>query len=140
MLVEKTPLKNLCCIRLNPGDDVLASLTEAVEKQGIKNAIIICGMGSTINHHFHVVATGNLPPGNLYTKADKASDVLNMNGMIINGRVHAHITHSDEKIAYGGHLEDGVKVCTFLQVTLAVVDIDLADWDSLGRIEDFRKK
>ena len=140
MLVERTMLKDLCCIRLNTGDDVLASLTEAVKKQGIKNAIIVSGMGSTVNYNFHVVATGNIPPGNLYVKGDKPSDIISMNGMIINGQPHVHMTHSDEKIAYGGHLEAGVKVCTFLEITLAVIDIDLADWDNPGRIEDHRKK
>ena len=144
MLFEKAVIKNLWCLRLNSGDCVLESLNEAVEKHGIKNAFIIAGTGSTVNHHFHVVATPNLPPGNLFTKDDdKASDVLNINGFVINGRVHAHITHSDKDIAYGGHLEDGVKVLTFLSITLAEVDLDLEHWDtmgSLGKIEELRKK
>ena len=141
MLVEKLVVKNLWCIRMNSGDDVLEGLSEAVKKHGINNAIIIAGTGSTVNHNFHVVASSNLPPGNLYTKDDnKASDVLNLNGVVINGRVHAHITHSDKDIAYGGHLEDGVKVLTFLTITLAEVDLDLDHWDDMGRIEELRKK
>ena len=139
MLAERTPLKNLVHIRLNPGDEILSSLGEAVEKLGIKNAIIISGMGSTMNHHFHVVASPNLPPGNLYIKGDKASDVVNVNGLIINSRLHVHITHTDKDIAYGGHLEDGVKVLTFLSITLAEVDINLDSWDAIGRIEELRK-
>ena len=141
MLVEKMALKNLWVVRLNPGDDVLASLSEAVKKNGIKNAVIIAGTGSTVNDHFHVVASTKLPPGNDYIKDDnKASDVVNVNGLIINGRVNAHITHTDTKIAYGGHLEDGVKVLTFMSITLAEVDFDLNEWDGLGRIEELRKK
>ena len=139
MLVEKAVVKNLWCIRLNSGDEILSSLTEAVKKNGIKNAFIIAGTGSTVNHHFHVVGSPNLPPGNIFTKEDKPSDVLNLNGFVIDGRVHAHITHSDKDIAYGGHLEDGVKVLTFLSVTLAEVDIDLVHWDTMGCIEEHRK-
>jgi len=140
MLVEKAILKNLWCIRLNSGDDILESLSEAVKKHGIKNAFIIAGTGSAVNHHFHVVASPKLPPGDIFVKEDKASDVLNLNGFVINGRVHAHITHSDKDIAYGGHLEDGVKVLTFLSITLAEVDIDLDHWDTMGSIEEHRKK
>ena len=141
MLVERTPIKNLVCVRLNSGDDVLMSLDEAVKKLGIKNAFIIAGTGSTVNHHYHVVETSNLPPGNVYIKADKASDVLNVNGFVVNGRIHAHITHSDKDIAYGGHLEEGVKVLTFMSITLAEVDFDLDQWDTMGgRIEEHRKK
>ena len=139
MLAERTPLKNLIHIRLNPGDEILSSLSEAVEKLGIKNAIIIAGMGSTVNHHFHVVGSAALPPENIYTKEDKASDVVNVNGLIINGRLHVHIIHSDKDIAYGGHLEEGVKVLTFMSITLAEVDIDLDKWDAIGRIEELRK-
>jgi len=117
------------------------SLDEAVKKLGIKNAFIIAGTGSTVNHHYHVVETSNLPPGNVYIKADKASDVLNVNGFVVNGRIHAHITHSDKDIAYGGHLEEGVKVLTFMSITLAEVDFDLDQWDTMGgRIEEHRKK
>jgi hypothetical protein len=144
MLVEKAPIKNLWCIRLNSGDEVLESLSQAVKENGIKNAFIIAGTGSTMNHHFHVVVAPKLPPGDVFTKDEgKASDVININGFIMNGRVHAHITHSDKDIAYGGHLEDGVKVLTFMSITLAEVDLDLEHWDtmgSLGTIEELRKK
>ena len=139
MLVEKVPLKNLCYIRLNSGDDVLSSLKEAVKTHGIKNAIIISGMGSVTNHHFHVVASTNLPPGDDFIKGDNPSDIVNVNGLIVNGRVHAHIIHSDRDIAYGGHLEDGVKVLTFMTIALAEIDLDLDKWDAMGRIEDLLK-
>jgi predicted DNA-binding protein with PD1-like motif len=140
MLVEKTVFKNFYCIRLDSGDDVLASLCEAVEKQGIKNAFILSGMGSTVNHHFHVVSTPDLPPENDFIKGDKPADIVNVNGLVINGRVHAHIIHSDDKIAYGGHLEPGVKVCTFMTVTMAEVDINLDKWDGMGNIKELLKK
>jgi predicted DNA-binding protein with PD1-like motif len=140
MLVERMPIKNLCIIRLNTGDDVLLSINEAIKKLEIKNAIIIAGTGSTVNHHFHVIASANVPPGNLYTKEDKPSDVVNINGFIINGRPHVHITHTDKEIGYGGHLEEGVKVCTFISITMVEIDFDLDGWDGMGRIEDLRKK
>jgi len=141
MLVEKMSIKNLCVIRLNSGDDVLLSITEAVKKQGIKNAIIIAGTGSTVNHHFHLVASANVPPGNILVKGDKPSDVVNVNGLIINGRPHVHITHTNTEMGYGGHLEEGVKVLTFMSITLAEVDFDLDQWDGFGgTIEELRKK
>jgi len=142
MVVEKSAVKNLWCIRLNSGDDVLLSLSEAVKKHGINNAIIIAGTGSTVNCHYHVVVTSDFPFKNVDIKKENPSDILNINGLVINGRVHAHITHSDKEIAYGGHLEEGVKVCSFLSITLAEVDIDLEHWDTVGKgaIEELRKK
>ena len=129
MLVEKIAFKNLYCITLNPNDDILFRLREAVEKEGIKNAVIVTGAGSAACHHFHVVGMTE----RIYTKGEGASDIVNINGLIVNGRVHAHITHSNKDVAYGGHLEEGVKVLTFATIVLAEVDHDLNKYDSQGR-------
>ena len=130
MKIEKMVVKNLYCIRFSPGDELLQGLSDAVKKQGIKNAVIISGFGSTVNHHFHVVGTPEIPPENIFVKDDKPSDIINVNGAVINGRVHAHITHSDTEIAYGGHLEPGVKALTFLFVTIVEIDYNLDEWDA----------
>ena len=140
MLVEKTAIKNLIFIRLNPGDDILASLTEAVKANNIKNAVILSGVGSAKSHHFHVVASRELPPKNEFTEGKKPSDIVNINGFIIDGRVHAHIIHSDLELAFGGHLESGVEVLTFVILTLAEVDYDFTGFDTSGNIEDLIRK
>jgi predicted DNA-binding protein with PD1-like motif len=140
MLVERIALKNLIIIRLNPGDDILYALREAAEKHRIKNAAILSGAGSAKSHHFHVVASRVNPPKEDFTKAEKASDIINISGFIINGRVHAHITHSDKDIAFGGHLEPGVEVLTFAVITLAEFDYDLNQFDHIGTIEELVHK
>jgi len=139
MLVERSQIKNLIFIRLNPNDDILLSLREAVEKNNIKNAVILSGFGSVNTHHYHVVSTRVNPPVDLFVKGEKASDIINVNGCIINGRVHAHITHSDKDIAFGGHLELGVHVLTFLTIILGEVDYDFNKFDSIGNIEELRQ-
>ena len=140
MLVERQQIKNLIFVRLNPGDDVLESLKEAAEKNNIKNAVIISGTGSATTYHYHVVGTRVNPPRDDFYKGEKSSDIVNINGFVINGRVHAHITHSGAEIAFGGHLEPGVKVLTFLFITMMEVDYDLDCIDKIGNIEELRKK
>jgi predicted DNA-binding protein with PD1-like motif len=140
MLVDRTSIKNLIFIRLNPGDDLLAALEEAAKKNNIKNAVILSGIGSARSHHFHVVGTRQNPPRNDFTRGEKASDIVSISGFIIEGRVHAHIVHSDTEIAFGGHLESGVEVLTFAILTLAEVDYDFTGFDSIGDIEELRNK
>ena len=55
-----------------------------------------------------------------------------MNGYIINGRVHAHMTLATPDKAFGGHLEPGTNVFTFAIVTLGVLTAE-AD---LARVDD----
>ncbi|MCL2478676.1 MAG: DNA-binding protein [Treponema sp.] len=137
MFVDRTAIKNLIFIRLNPGDDILASIEKAAKENHIENAVILSGVGSARSHHYHVVASRVVPPLNLFTKGEKASDIVNIDGFIIKGRVHAHIIHSDTDIAFGGHLESGVEVLTFVCLTLAEVDYDFTGFDKAGNIEDF---
>jgi predicted DNA-binding protein with PD1-like motif len=139
MLVERTEIKNLIFVRLNPGDDLLGALEEAAKSNNIKNAVILCGIGSARSHHFHVVGTRENPPRNDFVKEEKASDIAGISGYIIEGRVHAHIVHSDTEKAFGGHLHHGVEVLTFAILTLAEVDYDFTGFDSIGKIEELRK-
>jgi predicted DNA-binding protein with PD1-like motif len=55
-----------------------------------------------------------------------------MNGYVIDGRVHAHITFADADKAFGGHLEPGTSVFTFAVVTVGV----FKDGIDLSRVDD----
>jgi uncharacterized protein len=127
MRIESGNIKRLHVLHLNPGDDVLLGLREAVKRKNIQHAIIIGAIGSVTAYHFHVVASSDLPPAELYP----------MTGFIFNGRVHCHIIFSDDKIAFGGHLEEGCKVLTFNVVSLAEVDeLDITDFDTMQPLND----
>jgi predicted DNA-binding protein with PD1-like motif len=136
MRVDKKEIKNLVFMRLNPGDDLLAAIKEGVEKNGISNAVILSGVGSVVSHSYHVVASSVNPPKNEFIKGERPADIVNIDGFVINGRVHAHIIFSDTNIAYGGHLEPGVEVLTFAILTMAEVDANFDKYDTVGRIED----
>ena len=124
--------KKLFFVRLNEDEDILISLRKAVAEHGIQNAVILMGMGSVKCYHFHVVDSAINPPSERYPKSDSAADIVNINGLVIAGRVHAHITFTDSKVAFGGHLEEGCKVLTFNVIALAEVDdADFTDWDKI---------
>jgi uncharacterized protein len=120
-------------LRLDPGEDVLLSLRAAVEEQGIRNAAILSGVGSLDRYHFHVVKTTNMPPGNTFVAGEGPFDILTVTGLVVDGKVHAHITFSNTELAMGGHLEEGCRVLTFAVVVMAeALDVDLTGWDRSG--------
>jgi len=120
-------------VRLDPGEDVLLSLRAAVVEQEIRNAAILCGVGSLDRYHFHVVKTAKMPPGNTFVRGEGPFDILTVTGLVVSGEVHAHITFSNTEQAMGGHLEEGCRVLTFAVVVLAeAVDVDLTGWDRPG--------
>jgi predicted DNA-binding protein with PD1-like motif len=119
-------------IRMRTGTDMLVGLKEAVKKRNIKNAVILAGIGSVTDYHFHVVSDKNLPPAEEFPKASVAKDLISVQGYILNGRIHAHITLSDENSVIGGHLEPGTKALTFFIITIGVLpdNLDIENLDN----------
>ena len=113
--------------------DLLAGMEKIVKEQNICNAVILAGAGSLSGYHFHLVSNRTFPSKNMFIKnAAAPADLVSMNGYIIDGRIHAHMTLSNEDKAFGGHLESGTTVFTFAIVTVGV----FKDGIDLRRIDD----
>jgi predicted DNA-binding protein with PD1-like motif len=121
-------------VRLKNGTDLLEGLKEAVQKEGIKNAVILSGIGSLTRYHIHVVNNTTFPPGETFIKEDIPTDIVNVNGYVFEGRVHSHITVSTDKTAVGGHLEPDSRVFTFAIITIGVLD----DRIDMRRFDDYK--
>ena len=108
-------------LRFKNQTDLLAGLERMVKQHNIRNAVILAGAGSVRSYHFHTVSNGTFPSKNIYVKnPDGPADIVSMNGYVIDGRIHAHITMTDADKAFGGHLESGTNVFTFAVVTVGV--------------------
>ena len=113
--------------------DLLAGMEKMVKEQKIRNAVILAGAGSLTGYHFHLVSNRTFPSKNIFIKNPVAlADLVSMNGYIIDGRIHAHMTLTNEDKAFGGHLESGTTVFTFAIVTVGV----FKDGIDLRRIDD----
>lgn len=131
MLSRLAEIKRVLMVRINPGEDILLGLRQAVKEHGIKTAAILTGFGSVRQSHFHVVMSNTLPPAESYPKSTQSLDVVAMGGLIIDGRVHAHIDFSDERNGFGGHLEEGCLALTFIVMALADLgEVKLSAWDT----------
>jgi len=125
-----TTITRAILIRCEPGEDLLDCLQRAVREHGVQNGAFVSGAGSLSTYHFHVVSSTELPPDNAFVKGEGPFDIVAITGYVLGGRVHAHITFSDEKIAMGGHLEPGCTVLTFALVTLLdIIGADMSTWD-----------
>ena len=127
-----SPVDRVVVVRLKNKTDMLDGLKQAVAREKIKNAVIISGFGSVGAYHIHVVNNMAAPYKDVFTKATGPFDVLTVSGMVIDSRIHAHITLSSLQKTTGGHLEPGTSVLTFATITLGV----LSDSASLARIDD----
>lgn len=127
-------VQRVVVVRLKNGTDVLEGLNEAVTREKIRNGAILSGFGSVTSYHVHVVDNTTFPPKDVYAKGEGPYDLLTISGLIMNGRVHPHITLGAPKQVVGGHLEPGTRVFTFAAISIAVLSdsIDLSrhdDWN-----------
>ena len=135
MVSQESNIERVVMVRVNPEEDVLLSLRQAVKDHDMQNAVILAGIGSASRSHFHVVTSTELPPAEGYPKSEQPLDVIAMQGFIIDGRVHAHITFSDERNGFGGHLEEGCVALTFVVITLGKLsDVNMTDWDAVNEV------
>jgi len=120
-------------LRFKFGTDLLAGIDSMVKVNNVRNAVILAGMGSVRGYHIHVVSNRDFPSKNMFIRDPTApADIINTNGYIINGRVHAHVTLADADKSFGGHLEYGTPVFSFAVVTIGVFgdDVNLDKFDN----------
>jgi predicted DNA-binding protein with PD1-like motif len=111
--------------------DLLAGIENMVKQEKIRNGVILAGAGSVRNYQIHSVSNRTFPSKNTYvTNPTAPADIISMNGYIIDGKIHAHMTMANPDRAFGGHLEPGTNVFTFAIVTIGVMnDVDLSRVD-----------
>jgi predicted DNA-binding protein with PD1-like motif len=120
-------------LRFKFDSDLLAGIQKMVKEEKIRNAVILSGAGSVRGYQVHQVSNRTFPSKNMFVKDPTApADMIGMNGYVIEGKVHAHVTLANPDHAFGGHLEPGTNVFTFAIVTLGVLN-DEAD---LSRADD----
>ncbi len=125
-------IERVVVLRFKYQTDLLAGLEKMVAGEKIKNAVILSGIGSLRNYHVHSVSNREFPSKNVFVKDPAApADIISINGYVINGRLHPHMTLSTGEHAFGGHIEPGNTVFTFAIVTLGVLgdDVDLSKVD-----------
>src|SRR5260370_5548378 len=128
------PISRVVVVRLKNGTDMLDGLRQAVAREKIKNAVIMSGFGSVTSYHVHVVDNTTFPPKDVFTSEHGPFDLLAVGGLVLDGRVHAHITLRSTKQTTGGHLEPGTSVFTFAAISLGV----LSDTADLSRVDDWK--
>lgn len=120
-------------LRFKYDTDLLAALEKIVKQEKIQNGVILSGAGSVRNYHVHQVSNRTLPSKNMFVKDETApADIISMNGYVIRGKLHAHLTLANPEKAFGGHLEPGTTVFTFAIVTVGV----LSESADLSRMDD----
>ncbi len=110
-------------LRVKYDTDLLAAMEKGVKQEHIQNAVILSAFGSVRGYQVHEVSNRTFPSKDTFVKdATAPADLIGMNGYIIGGRIHAHVTLATPEKAFGGHLEPGTRVFTFAVIAIGVME------------------
>jgi uncharacterized protein len=110
-------------LRFKYDTDLLAGMNKMVKQEKIRNGVVLAAVGSVRGYQVHQVTSRSFPSRDTFVKNPTApADLISMNGYIVDGRIHAHMTLANPDKAFGGHLEPGTTVFTFAIVTIGVLD------------------
>src|SRR6202167_3845540 len=118
-------------LRFKYQTDLLAGLEKMVKQEKIRNGVILSAAGSVRGYQFHTVSNRTLPSQDTFVKnPTEPADLVSMNGYVIDGKLHPHMTLATPDRVIAGHLEPGTEVFTFAIVTIGVMnDADLSKVD-----------
>ena len=100
-------LSKIHILRVDPGEDILASVEQFIAEANLQQAVVLGGYGTMAAYHLHWVLHNRIPTDNLFRKGEGGIEILAMNGLVVEAQPHIHITLSNPDDAFGGHLEPG---------------------------------
>ncbi len=110
-------------LRLDQGDFVLESIKELINKEDIKNGVVVSAIGTLDYCTLHMVMTTGYPPVEHFEHwEDKPLELSSIDGVIANGEPHLHTVVSDHEKAYSGHLEEKCRVLYLAEIVIAEID------------------
>ena len=79
-------------LHLRNGEDVLEEFLKFLQREKIKNGVVISGIGTLCACSFHGVVKGSLPAVDHFYKMENVSaEVSGMSGIIAEGQPHLHM-------------------------------------------------
>ena len=115
-------IRKIHILRVDPGEDILASVEQFIADASLKQAIVLGGYGTMAAYHLHWVTHNRIPTDNLFRKGQGGIEILSMSGLVIDGQPHFHVTLSNPDGAFGGHLEPGCIAYVVCEIFFAEVE------------------
>lgn len=109
-------------LRVDPGEDVLEAIQRFLQEARIQQAVVLGGYGTLAAYHLHWVTHNRIPTDNHFRRGEGGIEILSMNGLVVDGKPHIHVTVSNPHGAFGGHLEPGCIAYVLCEVFFAELE------------------
>ena len=118
---QSLSLSKVHIVRVDPGEDVRKCVCAFLRDKDVTQAVVLGGYGTLARHSLHWVRHNRLPVENAFADGEGGIEILAMNGLVVEGDPHIHVTLSTQVGAYGGHLEEGCIAYVLCEVFLGEI-------------------
>jgi len=109
-------------LRLDRGEDVLASIESVAREKGIHTGLVLSGIGTLYEAQLHHITHTGLPPQNQFVTYEGPIELLSIDGIIADFVPHLHTCISIKDQTYMGHMEPGCIVLYLAEIAIARLD------------------
>jgi uncharacterized protein len=105
-------------IYLEKGEKILESIQAEIARLGIRSGIIASGIGSARKIVYHRIGGLTDDPVNEFITVEGPTEIGSIQGLILNGEPHLHISCCDREKSFAGHLEPGCEVQYLAEISI----------------------
>ena len=109
-------------LRLDQGEDVLASLEQMAREQAIHTGVVLSAIGTLDRARLHHITHTGYPPEDRFVEYEGPIELLSIDGIIADHSPHLHTCISIKETTYMGHLEPGCRVLYLAEIAVARVE------------------
>jgi len=106
-------------VALEPGEMLLESIRRAAQERGVRNGVVVSGIGTLKNLRMHYITRTDFPPADEVVDIARPLELLSVSGIIADGEPHLHVVVScGMEEVYAGHLEDRSEVAYLAEIAM----------------------
>jgi predicted DNA-binding protein with PD1-like motif len=111
-------ISEVICVRLDYGEDVLASVEAAAKEHDIHTGLVLSGIGTLDRVRLHHITHTGFPPKDEFVEYEGPYELLSIQGLIADYVPHLHTCVSVGDTTYMGHLEPGCRVLYLAEIAI----------------------
>ncbi len=119
-------------IKLDRGERLLEGIQSVIKSENIKSAVVLSAVGTLERASFHRVKDTAKIPQEEMIMLEGAFELASLQGIILDGIPHLHMTITDHEQSYAAHLEPGSIVLYVAEILL----VELFGFENIKRIKD----
>lgn len=110
-------------IRLDTGDMLLETIEQVIAEVGIRDGVVVSGIGTLSDTRIHMVTTTTYPAVEIYPEwKDVPMELSSVSGIIADGVPHLHMVFSNPEKTCSGHLEHGCRTLYLCEIVIEIFD------------------